>query len=149
MIEERGRFQFGLGAIFVFVTFAALFTALGQAIGLQWLFLSLPVCLVIGVLGATVPRPTMYGIVLGGIFVVVGTLIVCSVARTREEARRIQCTDNLKEIGMGFGQASKYFPVIDQADSQRWVATQSQAVQQGGAWRVRHPEPLSSERFSQ
>src|SRR5215469_10766791 len=81
LVQERSPWQFSLGALFVFVIFAALFTVFGSAVGFHWLFLAIPVCVVFGVLGAIVPRPALYGTVLGGILLLIGTLTVCFVAQ--------------------------------------------------------------------
>jgi hypothetical protein len=107
LADESNRFQFSLRALFVLVLLAAVSVIVGKAIGFHWL-LVIPICTSIGVLGAAAPRPVLYGGVLGGIFLLIGTLIVCSVAQTRERSRNIQVTNNLREMSIGQAQARRY-----------------------------------------
>ncbi|HEV3340205.1 MAG TPA: hypothetical protein VG125_07600 [Pirellulales bacterium] len=110
LVEARRPWQFSLGALFVFVTFAALFIVFGKAVGFHWFFFAIPVCTAIGLLGAVLPRPVVYGIVLGSVFLLIGTLTVCSVAQTQELSRQLQTSNNLREVGPRSGPGSQVLP---------------------------------------
>ena len=119
LVEERGAFQFSLPALFALVAYFALFTAFGKAVGFHWLFLMVPVCTLFGALGAISPRPVVYGSVLAGVLLVTGTLVTCSLAAAREDARRNLCTDNLRQLGLGYQAARQYRP-NSQPDIRNW-----------------------------
>lgn len=122
LVETRSPFQLSLQTLFGIVAFFALFTVFGKAVGFHWLFFMIPVCAVIGFMGAIWPRFVIYSLVLGGIFLLLGTPTIVWVLRSRENARRNQCTLNLREIGLGMGQAHKYFPKLDDVETTHWVA---------------------------
>jgi hypothetical protein len=122
LVELREAFQFSLQTLFGIVAFFALFTVFGKAVGFHWLFFMIPVCAVLGFLGALWPRFVTYSLVLGGILLLLGTPTIVWVLRARENARSNQCTYNLKEIGTGMGHARNYFPDFEPPDDQNWLA---------------------------
>lgn len=54
------------------------------------------------------PRPAKYAMVLGATLLLLATLLICSVARARDEARRIQTTGKLRNLGLGMHRAASY-----------------------------------------
>jgi hypothetical protein len=102
LVEPRGEWQFILQTLLGFVTFVALFTAFGKAVGFHWLIVMVPVCAVFGALAAISPRPVVNGMELCSLLLILGTLVTCSLAVAREDARRRLCLDNLRNVGLGF-----------------------------------------------